>query len=283
MRCNDLVALLERDGSNDLARLHRTVQLVELHGLADVAVQVEDLHGALRIGERCGHRTVYPVIMRHLSHQGHGGAVHLRILVAIGKLIGLTVFKYPLNQLVRIEKALAFRRRPQYDGVQLLPVFVNGARERSAGLLGVARFNADGIIVDIEETVGGFKEHIGRGPASLHRDSGRPAADYRTERLVGHGIGNHFRLVGSSGMQVTVVLVEVEAMRVLIDRVRAAELLRRGVHLRNERLHIRIARGGAARPQGRAHRFGNGDGGIVARRHQQRIQRRFQRHGVAFL
>ena len=84
-------------------------------------------------------------------------------------------------------------------------------------------------------------------------------------------------------MQVTVVLVEVEAMRVLIDRVRAAELLRRGVHLRNERLHIRIARGGAARPQGRAHRFGNGDGGIVSRRHQQRVQCRFQRHGVAFL
>ena len=193
------------------------------------------------------------------------------------------MFKCPLYQLVRIEKALAFRCRPQYDGVQLLPVFVDGARERSAGLLSVARFNADGIIVDIEETVGGFKEHIGGGPASLHRDSGGPAADNRTERLVGHGIGNHFRLVGSSGMQVTVVLVEVEAMRVLVNRVRATELLRSGVHLRNERLHIGIARGGAARPQSRAHRFGDGDGGIVSRRHQQRVQCRFQRHGVAFL
>ena len=187
---------------------------------------------------------------------------------------------HPFAEALGVFETLRLGGRVDDDGVQLAAVLVGGARERRAGEQGDAGLHAYGVLVDVEEPVGGLKVDVGlRAVGARHLDGGAPAAHSRAKRVVGHGVLHHFRHVGRRAVQIARVGVEIKPVRVVVHRVGAAQLLSLGVH----GVHEHGFRIGRARLHESTDRLGDGHGGIVARRHEQRLERRIEIHDVALL
>ena len=218
--------------------------------------------------------------MGHLGHHRHLGAVHRGGFGAVRKLVGYLVLVHPFAEALGVFETLRLGGRVDDDGVQLAAVLVGGARERRAGEQGDAGLHAYGVLVDVEEPVGGLKVDVGlRAVGARHLDGGAPAAHSRAKRVVGHGVLHHFRHVGRRAVQIACVGVEIKPVRVVVHRVGAAQLLSLGVH----GVHEHGFRIGRARLHESTDRLGDGHGGIVARRHEQRLERRIEIHDVALL
>ena len=162
----------------------------------------------------------------------------------------------PFKQVFRVYEALRLVSRAEHDGVQLAPVLGSRAHERVTGQVRHARLDADSGIVHVEEAVGRLQLHRFLAAVAVDGYRARSAADYFADEIVRHRALRDFRLVSSGAVQRTRVRVVIEAMRVLINRVGAADLLGLPVHGGNKRVDRIVSERGVARDHLGADGFG---------------------------